>query len=90
MLAEEEDFTPASLFHRIDGARKGFITERDLEAFLKDQNLNFKGSELKLLFGRVNEAKREEAVRLREYPWAYIGSKTSSCQGKIHGCGTSR
>lgn len=44
MLAEEEDFTPASLFHRIDTARKGSITERDLETFLKDQGFNFKGS----------------------------------------------
>jgi hypothetical protein len=79
MLAEEEDFTPASLFHRIDTARKGFISERDLESFLKDQALNFKGSEVKMLFGRVNEAKHEEAVRLREYSTVYLGFKTSSC-----------
>lgn len=25
MLAEEEDYSPASLFHRIDSARQGFI-----------------------------------------------------------------
>jgi transposase len=54
MLAEEEDYSPASLFHRIDSARQGFINERNLESFLKEQGLNFKGSELKMLFGRVN------------------------------------
>jgi hypothetical protein len=30
MLAEEETFTPASLFYRLDTARKGFVVERDL------------------------------------------------------------
>lgn len=30
MLAEEELFTPASLFYRLDYARKGYITERDV------------------------------------------------------------
>ena len=35
MLAEEELFTPASLFYRLDHARKGYITERDVETFLR-------------------------------------------------------
>lgn len=67
MLAEQEQFTPASLFYRLDTARKGYIVERDLQNFINDQNLQFKGSELKMLFGRINVAKQEQAVRLREY-----------------------
>jgi hypothetical protein len=30
MLAQEEPFTPASLFYRLDSARKGYLVERDL------------------------------------------------------------
>lgn len=66
MLAEEEEFTPASLFHRLDTARKGYIVERDIQNFLNEQNVDFKGSEFKMLFGRINVIKQEEAVRLRE------------------------
>lgn len=66
MLAQEEPFTPASLFYRLDTARKGYIVERDLEAFLNDQQVELKGCELKLLFGRVNANKSEEAVHARE------------------------
>ena len=66
MLAEEDLFTPASLFHRLDTARKGHIVERDLEAFLRDQGIELRGCDLKMLFGRVNANKDEPAVYVRE------------------------
>jgi Ca2+-binding EF-hand superfamily protein len=66
MLAEEETFTPASLFHRLDEARKGFITEKDVNSFMREQKVDLKGSEVKMLFGRINAVKTEEAVRARE------------------------
>lgn len=67
MLAQEELFTPASLFYRLDGSRKGHITDRDVERFLRDQKMGFKGSEIKMLFGRIDAAKTEGCVRGREY-----------------------
>lgn len=66
MLAEEEDFTPASLFYRLDAARKGYLVERDIDNFLRSQGVEMKGSELKVLFGRINEIKSSEKVPLRE------------------------
>ena len=59
MLAEEELFTPASLFHRLDTARKGSITEKDLANFMRQQKAELKGSDVKLLFGRINAVKIE-------------------------------
>lgn len=66
MLAEEELFTPASLFHRLDQARKGYINEKDIDAFMRAQKVDLKGSDLKILFGRINAVKTEDAVRVRE------------------------
>lgn len=67
MLAQEEQFTPASLFYRLDSARKGHITERDFDSFLREQNVNMKGCEIKMLFGRINQIKSEDSIRVREY-----------------------
>ena len=65
MLAEEEAFTPASLFHRLDVARKGYINEKDINNFMRSQRVDLKGSDLKVLFGRINAIKSEDAVRVR-------------------------
>ena len=68
MLAEQPEFTPASLFYRFDSARKKFISEKDIEDFLHDSNIPFKGSELKTLFGRI-DVNRTQTISLREYIW---------------------
>lgn len=65
MLAEEPDFTPASLFYRFDSARKKFITEKDIEDFLVDSNISYKGSDLKTLFGRI-DVNLTQSITLRE------------------------
>lgn len=57
MLCEEETFTPTSLFHRLDCSRKGYITEKDVNQFMEKQKVELKGSELKMLFGRINAVK---------------------------------
>lgn len=44
MLCEEPDFTPQSLFHRFDSVNKKYITEKDIEDFLIDAQIPFKGS----------------------------------------------
>lgn len=64
MLCEEPDFTPKSLFHRFDSANKKYISEKDIEDFLIDSNVPFKGSELKVLFGRI-DVNRSETISLR-------------------------
>ena len=40
-----------------------------------------------MLFGRMNEAKREDAVRLREYHTIYLGFKISSYRDRIRDFG---
>ncbi len=54
MLAEEEQFTPSTLFYRLDEARKGYLTEPDIAKYLEENNIKYKGSELKILFGRID------------------------------------
>ena len=66
MLCEEEDFTPATLFHRLDNTRKGFIVEKDIENFLIENKVSFKGSELKLLYGKINSNQSNGGANLRE------------------------
>ena len=88
MLAEEEDFTPASLFHRLDSARKGYIVERDVDNFMRAQGVELKGSELKTLFGRINEIKSSDRVPLREYLLSEAGSRTSSSPTRTPNCAT--
>lgn len=53
-LCEVPTFTPTSLFHRFDATRKKFISEKDIQDFLIDSQVNFKGSQLKTLFGRID------------------------------------
>lgn len=66
MLAEEELFTPATLFHRLDVARKGSLSPRDVQVFMSAQNFELKGCELKMLYGRMSTGKQEDGLRLRE------------------------
>lgn len=66
MLAEQPDFTPASLFYRFDSKRKGYIDERDVEDFLADSNIEHTGLELKILFGRMDE-NLDGRISLREF-----------------------
>ena len=65
MLAEEPQFTPASLFYRLDSARKKFISEKDIQDFLIDSNIAYRGSELKTLFGRI-DVNQSDSISMRE------------------------
>jgi Ca2+-binding EF-hand superfamily protein len=66
MLAEQPQFTPASLFYRFDSQRKGYIDERDVQDFLVDSNIEHTGLELKVLFGRMDE-NLDGKICLREF-----------------------
>jgi hypothetical protein len=39
MLAEQPQFTPASLFYRFDSHQKGYINELDMQDFLIDSHI---------------------------------------------------
>lgn len=86
MLAEQPEFTPASLFYRLDAARKKFITEKDIEDFLVDSNIPYRGSDLKTLFGRI-DVNQTQTISLREYISPKLDSKTSSYLTRTHGWG---
>lgn len=65
-MSEVPSFTPTSLFHRFDAARKNYISEQDIEDFLVENKISFKGSQLKTLFGRI-DVKHSQSISQREW-----------------------
>lgn len=63
-MCEEESFHPGSVFYRIDRERKGYLLERDVERFLVENGREFKGSELKMLYGKMNVDQEDAGVLL--------------------------
>lgn len=54
------------MFHRFDADRKNCIFEQDIRDFLIENNIAFKGSQLKTLFGRI-DVNQSQTISLVEF-----------------------